>query len=101
MYYQQQVFFCTNRRDDGQACCADHQAGRGCAYLKRRTKELGLAGQGGVRINRCGCLGRCDLGPVVVVYPQGVWYSYVDEADLEEILQKHLIAKTQVKRLQI
>jgi (2Fe-2S) ferredoxin len=66
-----------------------------------RCKELQLTGQGGVRVNSAGCLDRCDLGPVLVVYPQDVWYSYVDEEDIEEILQKHIVGGEIVERLRL
>jgi NADH:ubiquinone oxidoreductase subunit E len=49
-------------------------------HAKKRIKKLGLSGQGKVRINKAGCLDRCEEGPVVVVYPQGTWYTYVDTA---------------------
>ena len=100
-YYKHHVFFCTNCRDDGRQCCQDYGAAEKRAYLKKRCKELGLSGPDGVRINTAGCLDRCDLGPVIVVYPQEIWYSYVDEEDLEEILQQHLIQGEEVTRLKI
>jgi len=100
-YYKHHVFFCTNKRTDGRECCEDHCAADRRGYLKKRIKELGLAGQGGVRINTAGCLDRCELGPVIVVYPQKTWYSYIDEEDLEEILQEHLIGGREVTRLKL
>ena len=54
-----------------------------------------------MRINKAGCLDRCDLGPVLVVYPEGVWYSYVDQEDIEEIIQEHLVQGRVVERLRI
>lgn len=70
-------------------------------YAKQRTKELGLAGPGGVRINSAGCLDRCSEGPVCVVYPSGVWYTYKDRADLDEIVEQHLMQGNIVRRLKI
>jgi (2Fe-2S) ferredoxin len=64
-------------------------------------KELGIAGEGGVRINSAGCLARCDEGPVMVVYPEAVWYTYVDREDLEEILRRHLLEGRVVDRLRL
>jgi len=98
-YYQYHVFFCTNLRTDGRACCQDADAQDMRDYAKKRSKALGLAGKGGVRINNAGCLDRCNEGPVVVVYPQGVWYTYVDKEDIEEILQEHLLKGQIVRRL--
>ena len=100
-HYQHHLFFCLNRRDDGRACCADHDAERLQAYAKDRVKQLGLSGAGKVRVNRAGCLDRCELGPVVVVYPEAIWYTYVDEKDIDEIIESHLIGGEPVARLRL
>ena len=70
-------------------------------YAKSRVKELGLAGKDRVRINQAGCLDRCEEGPVLVVYPEGVWYTYVDQDDVDEIIDKHLVNGVIVERLRI
>lgn len=70
-------------------------------YAKARIKELGLAGKGRLRINQAGCLDRCEEGPVLVVYPEGVWYTYVDKDDVDEIIDKHLVNGVIVERLRI
>jgi len=101
MYYRRHVFFCTNLRTDGRACCQDHDARRMRDYVKDKVKELKLTGPGGVRINSAGCLGRCAEGPTVVVYPEGVWYTYRDERDLDEIIEQHLVHGRIVERLVI
>ncbi|OGI67788.1 MAG: 2Fe-2S ferredoxin [Candidatus Muproteobacteria bacterium RBG_16_60_9] len=101
MYYRHHVFFCINKRDDGSACCANHDSPSLRDYAKSRIKSLGLAGAGRVRINNAGCLDRCKEGPVIVVYPEGVWYTYVDKQDIDEIIQKHLINGEVVDRLRI
>jgi (2Fe-2S) ferredoxin len=100
-YYRHHVFFCTNLREDGTACCQQHNAQAMRDYAKARSKELGLAGKGGVRINSAGCLDRCESGPVMVVYPAGTWYTYVDREDVEEIIQEHLVNGRPVPRLQL
>ncbi len=100
-YYRYHVFMCANRREDGSQCCAQYGADELRHYLKGRTKELGIAGQGGVRINSAGCLARCGEGPVIVVYPEAVWYSYVDREDLEDILMEHLMGGRVVERLRL
>ena len=100
-YYQYHVFFCTNQRDDGRESCQDCDAQRFRDYAKKRSKELQLAGKGGVRINTAGCMDRCSDGPVMVVYPQGIWYHYLDEDDIEEIIQQHLIKGQVVDRLKL
>ncbi len=100
-HYQRHIFFCTNRRQDGRPCCAERDSEALRAYAKRRVKELGLAGAGKVRVNLAGCLDRCELGPVAVVYPEGVWYSYENESDVEEIVTEHLAGGRVVERLKL
>lgn len=100
-YYRQHVFFCVNRRDDGSACCANHDAQSMRDYAKRRIKELGLHGMGGIRVNSAGCLDRCEAGPIIVIYPEGTWYTYVDRHDIDEIIDEHLLKGKVVERLKI
>jgi (2Fe-2S) ferredoxin len=100
-YYKHHVFFCTNLREDGSQCCQQCNALDLRNYAKQRSKALGIAGKGGVRINTAGCLDRCAEGPVVVVYPEGVWYTYVDQEDIDEIIDEHLVNGRPVERLRI
>lgn len=101
-YYKHHIFFCTNIREDGTQCCQQFNAKAMRDYAKQRTKELGIAGQKGkVRVNIAGCLNRCAEGPVAVVYPDDVWYTYVDQEDIDEIIEEHLVNGRIVKRLQI
>lgn len=100
-FYQYHVFFCTNQRDDGCPCCAQFNAKAMRDYAKKRCKELGIHDAGKVRINNAGCLNRCSEGPVLVVYPEGIWYTFVDRDDLDEIIESHLVGGQVVKRLQI
>lgn len=98
-YFDKHVFFCTNQRPNNENCCANYNASAVHAYAKARIKELGLSGQGRVRMNKAGCLDRCDEGPVLVVYPEGVWYTYVDESDIDEIIDSHIVGGKVVERL--
>lgn len=100
-YYKRHVFFCTNQRDEGCACCQDFDAQAMRDYAKSKSKQMGLSGEGGARINSAGCLDRCGEGPVLVVYPEAVWYSYVDEQDIDEIMEKHIKNGETVERLKI
>ena len=100
-YYRHHVFFCTNLRQDGSACCQRFDARAMRDYAKKRSKELGIAGKGQVRINTAGCLDRCNEGPVLVVYPEGTWYSYLDQGDIDEIIDEHLLKGREVERLKI
>ena len=100
-YYERHVFFCLNRRDDGAACCCDHDAEGMFDYMKKRVKKLGLNGKGKVRVNRAGCFDRCDEGPLLVVSPEAVWYTFVDQEDIDEIIASHLQQGKIVERLQM
>ena len=102
-YYERHVFFCCNQRDaaDTRGCCNGKGATALRDYAKGRVKELGMAGEGKVRINQAGCLDRCEEGPCVVVYPDAVWYTYVDRGDIDEIIEEHLRHGRIVDRLKI
>ena len=89
-YYKHHIFFCLNQRDNNQDCCASHDAQEAFEHCKSQVKAAGLAGVGGVRVNKAGCLDRCAGGPVAVVYPEGVWYTMVDKNDVSEIVESHL-----------
>ncbi len=98
-YFKRHIFFCLNERSNGEACCAQHDAQAAFDHCKKRVKELGLSGPGQVRVNKAGCLDRCSGGPVAVVYPEAVWYTYVDQADIDEIVESHLKNGQVVERL--
>jgi (2Fe-2S) ferredoxin len=100
-YYKRHVFFCCNERAAPEACCANHGSVELQAYAKARVKELGESGKGRVRVNKAGCLDRCEEGPCLVVYPEAVWYTYVDRADIDEIIDRHVIRGEIVERLRI
>jgi len=95
--YNYHLFFCTNERDDGRTCCQQHNAQSLRNYAKQQVKDLKLKK---VRVNNAGCLNRCALGPVLVIYPQGTWYHYETESDIDEIIQSHLLNDIIVERLQ-
>ncbi len=99
-YYRAHVFCCTNERPEGhpRGCCKDKNAEALRNYMKARAKAMGLEG---VRVNIAGCLDRCELGPTMVIYPEGVWYHYRSTEDIDEILQTHVIEGGRVTRLQL
>jgi (2Fe-2S) ferredoxin len=99
-YYARHVFCCTNTRPPGhpRGCCSAKGSEKLRNYLKARAKEVGLKD---VRINASGCLDRCELGPTMVIYPEGIWYGYRSTEDLDEILQTHLIDGGRVERLML
>lgn len=98
-YYQHHIFFCLNERRNGEACCAQQDAQAAFDHCKKRVKDAGLSGPGGVRVNKAGCLDRCAGGPVAVVYPEAVWYTFVDQQDIDEIVDVHLQGGRTVERL--
>ena len=100
-YYQRHVFFCCNQREAGAACCNNHGASAMRAYAKDKVKALQLSGKGRVRVNIAGCMDRCEEGPVLVVYPEAIWYTYIDQDDVDEILHEHIVHGRVVERLKI
>ena len=101
-HYQYHVFFCLNQREPGERqSCNSCGADKMWAYAKERVKALGLNGDGKVRINKAGCLERCEEGPVIVIYPEETWYSYIDQDDIDEIVNEHLLHGRIVERLLI
>lgn len=101
-FYEHHVFFCLNQRAPGErVCCANSGAQAAQEHAKKRIKQLGLAGDGKVRINKAGCLERCEEGPALVIYPQGTWYTYVDNEDIDEIIDVHIVGGKIVERLKI
>ncbi len=89
LYYDAHVFVCCNRRPDGhpKGSCAAKGAEKLRDYMKARAKEMGLAN---IRVNTAGCLERCDRGPSIVIYPEGVWYTVNTPADVDAVLERHV-----------
>jgi len=100
-YYDKHVFFCCNQRAGDERCCNGSGASKLRDYAKAKVKELKLSGPGKVRINQAGCLDRCEEGPVMVIYPEETWYTYVDQSDIDEIVSEHLVNGRVVERLKI
>ena len=102
-HFERHIFFCLNQRDEAEqrACCANRNARAMQQHAKQRVKQLGLSGPGKVRVNQAGCLDRCEQGPVAVVYPDAVWYTYFDSADIDEIVESHLRDGVPVERLRL
>jgi len=88
-YFDAHIFACTNRRPDGhkRGSCAASGSEHLRDYMKARAKELGIVN---IRVNSAGCMDRCELGPAIVIYPEGIWYAARSEADIDVILETHL-----------
>lgn len=99
-FYQAHVFCCTNVRPEKhpRGSCARKNSVQLRDYMKSKVKELGLPG---IRVNAAGCLERCELGCTMVIYPEGVWYTYNSEADVDEIIDSHLKQGRRVDRLML
>jgi (2Fe-2S) ferredoxin len=100
LFYRAHIFCCTNRRPAGhpRGCCAERGSEELRDYMKDQAKKLGLKD---VRVNMAGCLDRCELGPCVVIYPEGVWYSVRNKADIDEVLNVHVKQGGRVHRLML
>jgi len=99
-YFQAHIFVCCNRRPDGhkRGSCAASGSEALRDYMKARAKELGLKG---IRVNQAGCLDRCEFGPTVVIYPEGVWYQVRSREDVDEVLTAHLVEGGRSRRLML
>ena len=89
LFYDRHIFFCTNARPEGhpRGSCAAKGSVKLRDYMKARAKELGIKG---VRVNSAGCLDRCELGPTLVIYPEGVWYRCATREDVDRVLEAHV-----------
>ena len=99
--YEVHVFCCTNERPPThrRGCCATKGSEALANYMCRRGMVTARGRH--IRINLSGCLNLCEYGPVMVVYPEGVWYRYETEADIEEILDRHVLRGERVQRLMV
>ena len=99
-WFRVHLFACTNRRPDGhrRGSCAARGGEALRDYMKARAKELGIPG---IRVNSAGCLDRCEFGPALVIYPEGVWYRAETRADVDEILAVHVQGGGRVRRLML
>ena len=98
-FYKHHIFFCNNVRVDGKQCCSQSGAKEMYRYAKDKCRANQSLGKGGLGVSESRCLGRCENGPVLVVYPDNVWYQYIDEEDIDEILESHLEGGKIVDRL--
>lgn len=99
--FEKHIFVCTNQRsiDHPRGSCDPTASGDLHRDFKAKLAKLGLKGK--VRANRAGCLDQCEHGPNVVVYPDAIWYGGVTQADVDEIIESHILGGRPVERLLI
>jgi (2Fe-2S) ferredoxin len=99
--YEHHVFVCINERDKSASrpSCGNEDGKKLRGPLKDAIKAAGL--KGSVRINESGCLDQCEHAAVMVVYPEAVWYGFVQPRDAEEIVQQHLVGGRPVEKLRL
>jgi (2Fe-2S) ferredoxin len=90
-FYKRHIFFCTNQKVDGKKCCAQFDAIKYADYMKSELKKINLHGAKQNRVSKSVCLGRCKVGPCIVIYPENIWYTYSDKKDIDEIISTHII----------
>ncbi|HFD87110.1 MAG TPA: (2Fe-2S) ferredoxin domain-containing protein, partial [Gammaproteobacteria bacterium] len=88
-YYDIHVFVCTNRRSNSKSC-GGNGSERLLRHAKRRVRQIEGPTNISIRVNSSGCLGRCELGPLIVIYPDSTWYHCRTPYDLDEIITSHI-----------
>lgn len=100
MFFENHIFCCTNKREPGhtRGSCGMKGSEDLRDYMKKKVKDAKIPS---ARVNNAGCLDRCELGPCIVIYPEGIWYNIRSKADIDEIIEQHLKYGNIVERLQI
>ena len=100
-FYKRHIFFCNNVRTDGKQCWSENNAKEMYRYAKDKCRASGTLGKGKLGVSESRCLGRCENGPVAVVYPDNIWYQNIDEEDIDESMESHMDKGEIVNRLTI
>jgi (2Fe-2S) ferredoxin len=99
MRFEKHIFICANQKAEGKACCGETRGMELVEKFREVLAEKGLKGK--VRAQRSGCLDACSKGPALVVYPDGTYYGGVTPADVERIINQHIIEGNVVEELEL
>ena len=98
-FYKKHIFFCTNQRDDkNKRSCGSTEVTNLRKYMKDKIKSLGIKE---IRVSTAGCLNRCKKGPLMVVYPEGVWMKVTNKADIDLVIEEYIRKNNIIKKLLI
>lgn len=87
--YKRIIFVCTNKKEDtSKPCCGSKKSEEIATKLKQMVRDRNLKDQ--IRVSKSGCMGKCEQGPNIMVYPEGIWYSNVKEEDLQFLFDELL-----------
>lgn len=90
-FYKKHLFFCINKKAPGKICCGENDAEYYAQYCREQLVARGRHGKDQCRVSLSQCLGRCASGPWVVIYPEGLWYRYSTEADIDALIEEHCV----------
>lgn len=96
-FYYKHLFFCINQRSEGKKCCANDSSIYLYKYAKEKIRSYDKTRR--IKVSQSGCLGQCAKGPVLVIYPEAMWYTFTSEKDIDEIIDAHLFQDIVVPRL--
>ena len=98
-FYKKHIFFCTNqRKDKNKRSCGSEEVNYLRSYMKEQIKASGIKG---IRVNTAGCLNRCKKGPLMVIYPEGIWLKVTNKQDIDLIIEKYIKENKLSKKLLI
>ena len=100
-FYNKHIFFCTNTRPNGKKSCGQTELNKQCyRHAKDSLRDAKKLGKGKLGVSETRCLGRCEFGPLAVVYPDNIWYKINSIEDVDSIIDNHLLNNKVVKELQ-
>ncbi len=99
MRFEKHIFICANQKAEGKACCGEKNGLELIEKFREVLNEKGLKGK--VRAQKSGCLDACNFGPALVIYPEGTYYGHIQFADVERIVNEHVIGGNVIEELEL